>query len=302
MFICLLHIGSIMCAFYTLNADTLLTQENKIDLLMHLNILRSNTAKGSIPTASNMNFVFWDESLAMISHDAANRCEMNQAPSYRNFLQYQAKYSEWQYPSIGGLVSYSAISTQRDRNISSLLISLLDSAFDPNQNYTYSKYLKNDTDHQMFHFLAWSQLRYFGCGYQDCPLIGILFYCTLFYTNDIVNDYPWIAGKPCTQCPVDKSKCWNGLCAYCMSSDYYIHNPPQYSGDVCINLGIDYSNNDNKVNSIMTKALVNGKTIVIGIIVSIMCILCVFCMHTKANQQNEKQQIEDDLHFDYHML
>ena len=223
-----------------------LTQSDKIDLLMHLNTLRSNTARFNKPSAADMNFVFWDDTLAIISQQAANKCN-NQHPDYQNFLEYQSVYSLWEYPNIGDLISYQTSTT----NISkSMLPLLLEKAYFENGDvWNYSKYnttIKH-SKHLMFEYLAWSKLRYFGCGYQICydnhdnHHQFISFYCTLFYTDLIYNNYPWISGEPCTKCEIDKNKCWNGLCGYCMTSDYFINGDNSTKkSDICINLGINY--------------------------------------------------------------
>ena len=222
-----------------------LTQSDKIDLLMLLNTLRSNTARYGQPTAANMNFVFWDDTLAIVSQQAANKCN-NPRPDYQNFLEYQSVYSSWEYPNIGGLISYRASTT----NVSiSILPSLLQKAYFENGDvWSYSKYNASikQSRHIMFEYLAWSKLRYFGCGYQICYNNDhnkqfATFYCTLFYTDLIYNNYPWISGEPCTKCEIDKTECWNGLCGYCMTSDYFINGDNSTKkGDICVNLGINY--------------------------------------------------------------
>ena len=111
-----------------------LTQSDKIDLLMHLNHLRSNTARFAQPSASNMNFVFWDEALAIISQLAANKCD-NQHPDYRHFLDIQSIHSLWEYPNVGGLISYQTSTTNISKQI---LPALLEEAYFKNDEYETS--------------------------------------------------------------------------------------------------------------------------------------------------------------------
>eukprot|EP01084_Bolivina_argentea_P208901 355988_1 len=301
-----------ICVSNTLSSSNALTQQNKIDLLMNFNNLRSNTAQNSEPSAADMNFVWWDDSLSMISQDAANQCN-NAHPSYTHFLEYQSKYSQWTYPSVGKLASYRSItSINMNINISSQLISLLNTLYNThNNNYNYSQFSLNRTN-----YMIWSKLRYIGCGYQRCHGQNIIFYCSLFYTDLIFNNYPWNNGKPCSKCDIDKNQCWNGLCYGCMSSDYYTNNSPNKIGDICSNLGMNYSSikstemvfqdvdtNDKALFTIKNEY--HRTVLEISVALVILCIfgVCVAnAICTNTNCANQKQETEINVSFDYSHL
>eukprot|EP01084_Bolivina_argentea_P009200 17201_1 len=164
--------------------DSPLSQLDKYDLLMHFNALRLQTALSN--SAADMNYLFWDNTLALLSQDSADKCEFTKL-SFANFFSYHSKYSQWTL----GASSYgfaSRIATPYSNipqinNLTSMVTNM------------YNVHL----------IWSWSELRYFGCGYQICPanstnfsIDSILMYCATYYTELFDATDRWIQGTPCS--------------------------------------------------------------------------------------------------------
>eukprot|EP01084_Bolivina_argentea_P022454 41737_1 len=247
---------------------TLLSRSDRRDIRNHLNNKRAFIAQNGInstekpaPTASNMNFLFWDTAAEAVSQTFTDKCVNkpieNLITKFIGSHDHYFQKNPADYFDLGTVVSVASLTVINPTNngsiaTSSYLKSMLDLFYDSYKNdYYYDKYDSTAGLHtDPFVWLNWGNLRYFGCAMTTCgaPDVydnwptsaeyvdgGILMNCLLYksYEN---NEYPWKNGSVCIDCDSDKNVCNNGLCGNCMTSDWYVNGDlSNNKGDKCTN-------------------------------------------------------------------
>ena len=142
---------------------------DKLNMLEYLNSLRSATARGvsptknptsPAPTASDMNFVFWDQTSEKVSNATAATCTYA-VPNTSLYSTY-APSPEWVYtPAPTAALVYL---TSSNTATSDTLESALNSWYEEEETFDYDSftYTPTPTPEDSFTWLARGPLRYIG--------------------------------------------------------------------------------------------------------------------------------------------
>ncbi|XP_066018960.1 uncharacterized protein [Pocillopora verrucosa] len=186
-----------------------------------------NKFRGMVdPPAADMEYLFWDEDLANLAQMWSNQCVWD-----HGFLEFGDEYP---HPvSFKGHVGqnlareWGKLQNPEDR---------VTQWYKEYEFYKFSKFASPMTAAQCSrqpcgHYtqLAWATSRYVGCGVNWCdkefgpPHHWIpgetIVTCDYGPTGNIIGQYPYKTGAPCSKCASGKGFCYKNLCRDCDNFD-----------------------------------------------------------------------------------
>ncbi len=204
----------------TANSYTLSASEIASFLDRH-NELRGQT----VPTASNMQYMVWDSSLASMAQQWSDGCEFahGNPPNISPFSQ------------IGQNIFMSGYGSQSNPAKGS---DIVQSWFDEDQFYTYANSTcKPNKACGHYTQVVWARTNAVGCGLTFCPITkGEIVWKNAWFSTcnygPIGNGAgkPFLQGAPCTQCDSGIGECYKNQCRLCST-----HSEKCECKQVCLN-------------------------------------------------------------------
>jgi len=253
-----------------LTSPNILNISEKEALLDIHNMYRTKVSNGSTlnqPYAKNMNELLWDDGLAQVATNYANKCIWNHNGGRVNDLKLFQNISSFAFPSGLGLNVGENLFASSVNNINNIdtLLSGITAWYNEFLSYVFSTSYQVDAGH--YTQLVWAKTRYVGCGFMTCPNLtgltgpvwddgAIIFVCDYFPAGNYAGQYPYINGSTiqdtCSSCDKDRNKCYENLCSGCVSSSYNA-NGSIIDNDCNNGLGIDLNSyfNNTSENNIM---------------------------------------------------
>lgn len=196
-----------------------LTMEEKEKFLIEHNKFRGMVN----PPAADMEYLTWDDNLANLAQMWANKCIWA-----HGFVKFGDQYP---YP-----VNFTEeIGQNLAREVDKLENpeSRVERWYLEYKQYTYSKFQspmstavcsKGVCGH--YTQLAWAKSKYVGCAVAFCANFfqsygrgGTMVACDYGPTGNIIGQYPYKTGTPCTKCASGKGFCYKNLCRECADFD-----------------------------------------------------------------------------------
>ncbi|XP_022805622.1 multiple epidermal growth factor-like domains protein 6 isoform X1 [Stylophora pistillata] len=186
-----------------------------------------NKFRGMVdPPAADMEYLFWDEDLAKLAQMWSNQCVWD-----HGFLEFGDEYPNT-VPFKGQVGQNLAREWGKLQNPEDRVIRW----YKEHEFFKYSKFASPLTAAQCSkkpcgHYtqLAWATTRYLGCGVKWCdkefgqphPWIPgeTIVTCDYGPTGNVIGQYPYKVGAPCSKCASGKGFCYKKLCRDCDNFD-----------------------------------------------------------------------------------
>ncbi|CAH3149811.1 unnamed protein product, partial [Porites lobata] len=185
-----------------------------------------NKFRGMVqPPAADMEYLFWDDDLANLAQMWANQCIWD-----HGFVAFGDEYP-YEVPFKGRVGQnlareWGELSSPEDR---------VEPWYKEHEYYTYSKFAspmgaacsKEPCGH--YTQLAWARSKFVGCGVKWCdkefgmshPWIPgeTIVSCDYGPSGNIIGQFPYKQGTPCSKCASGKGFCYKNLCRDCDNFD-----------------------------------------------------------------------------------
>jgi len=199
-------------------ASGTLSQRDKDDILALHNKIRAETARGeyqgssgSLPEASDMNYLLWSDALATVAADWSSECvfaHRNGADSCNNALDDLSSVDLDGYSSGDGCgenlyassatASWSSMWNGDDYGIRG---GIEDNwCVDEAETWSYGTDIGAAGHYTQ---VVWADSKYVGCGFADCSdstWMGLLFTCNYYPAGNVGGQYPYSSGTACDDC------------------------------------------------------------------------------------------------------
>ncbi|XP_078361849.1 uncharacterized protein LOC144646177 isoform X2 [Oculina patagonica] len=184
-----------------------------------------NKFRGMVdPPAADMEYLFWDEDLANLAQMWSNQCIWE-----HGFVEFGDEYpNSVPFKRVGQNLAreWGVLETPEDR---------VKPWYAEHQYYSYSKFAspmgaacsKEPCGH--YTQLVWAKTKHVGCGVKWCDKdFGIphpwipgetVVTCDYGPTGNMIGEYPYKKGTPCTKCASGKGFCYKNLCRDCDNFD-----------------------------------------------------------------------------------
>ncbi|XP_008841607.1 GLIPR1-like protein 1 [Nannospalax galili] len=161
-----------------------------------------NEWRGKVnPPAANMKYMSWDKELARLARSWSTGCKFSHNPCItKRYACHDAFDFVGENIFLGGLKSSPKF--------------VISSWYNESKYYNFDNLSCSKT---CGHYtqVVWAKSHKVGCAVTNCPNLGGratgLFICNYGPAGNYANTYPYIKGKPCSQCP-DGSECLNNTC------------------------------------------------------------------------------------------
>ncbi|KAL7647548.1 UNVERIFIED_CONTAM: hypothetical protein RMT77_001148 [Armadillidium vulgare] len=167
---------------------------------------------GTLPKASNMYKLVWDDELAYIAQSLVNNC------TFKHDSHYRRAVLNGRFFLVGQNIAYIATTgTLQSVNF----VSTIDGFYTKEVKYfpksLVSSFKATNSDEQYGHYtqVIWANTRAVGCGgvtYEDNGWTFALVVCNYGEAGNYVSYPVYKIGNPCSECPSGTS-CSGSLCA-----------------------------------------------------------------------------------------
>jgi len=226
-----------------------LTDTDKLTILNAQNMYRNITAQGltpNQPSATYMNQLVWDAGLAKVAQNYSAQCIWAHNPNRASQLRGYENITSFSY--VNQYVGENLFISTGSENIDTIL-SGIEYWYKEYQSFTYGPITATGSEcqsgQQCGHYtqLIWANTRYVGCGYTKCATVtnlptftnAIMFACDYYFAGNYVDDYPYVSGNSCSNCPADRKTCQDGLCSGCPSPSWDTYCCEYCSSSTCSN-------------------------------------------------------------------
>lgn len=184
-----------------------------------------NKYRGMVdPPAADMEYLFWDEDIANLAQMWSNQCVWE-----HGFVEFGDEYPHAvNFKRVGQNLArqWGTLDNPDDR---------VKAWYEERQYYSHSKFTipmgascsKEPCGH--YTQVVWAKTKYLGCGVKWCdmdfdiphPWIPgeTIVTCNYGPTGNIIGEYPYKRGTPCTKCASGKGFCYKNLCRNCDNFD-----------------------------------------------------------------------------------
>ena len=157
------------------------------------------------PTASNMNFLFWDQALEAMAHDYAvewsdgcGSSVTHNSDRNSDFYSYTSK-ATFDYPSSGIYIGENIAVTWTTSSAVYLsrYTARIDDWWEEYSLWDYDTFTSSDSAVGHFTQMAWAKTRYVGCGVNKCndgTYNKYFLVCNYYPTGNYYTQYPYETG------------------------------------------------------------------------------------------------------------